>query len=90
MRGNKEHIFAVQFELTLSRKRRYERQILLTAKLFATSTSINGATGFDWILEIVSGSTITEMTSELEIAKAIQHLKKKEFPKVVGLISSSL
>lgn len=55
----------------------------MTAKLFASTVSSNTTSAFEWILEVVGASTVSEMTSELEIAKAIQHLKTKEFAKVI-------
>jgi len=54
----------------------------MTAKLFASAVSSNTTSAYEWILEAVEDSAIAEMTSELEIAKAIQHLKAKEFLKV--------
>ena len=55
---------------------------MLAAKLIAPVIDSNLSDGYDWIVETVKSSAHPDIASELEISKAIQFLKKKEFAQV--------
>src|SRR4051812_844716 len=55
----------------------------MAAKLIAPAIESSFSSGFDWVVETVKSSPSAEIASELEIAKAVQFLKVKDFSKVV-------
>ena len=59
-----------------------ERTILIAAKLIAPVIEMTFAVGFDWCIEKVKESQYSELSSELEITKALTFLKQKDIPKV--------
>lgn len=68
-----------------------ERFIILAAKLVAPNVEAPpvlteaGApsTGYDWVVDTIKNSPHADIAFELEIAKAVQFLKAKEFAKVI-------
>ena len=80
------------------RKRVAERRILLAAKLVALNSAgmgskANGALSssdqaFDWVVEVVKASPHTEMAFEIEISKAVQYLKTREFSRAIETLKS--
>ena len=64
------------------RKRAAERYMVMSAKLVAPTVEANFEQGFDWVIEMIRASPHAEIASELEIAKAIHHLKCKHFGRV--------
>ncbi|ORY40383.1 TPR-like protein [Rhizoclosmatium globosum] len=65
-----------------------ERFMILAAKLVAPSIESNFSAGFDNVIEIIKSSPHGEIASELEIAKAIQFLKSKDFSKAIDTLKS--
>ncbi|KAJ3118570.1 Intraflagellar transport protein 88 [Phlyctochytrium bullatum] len=51
-------------------------------ELIAPNIEISFSSGFDWVTEVIKASPHAEISSELEIAKAIQYLKSKDFKRV--------
>ncbi|KAJ3390058.1 Intraflagellar transport protein 88 [Entophlyctis sp. JEL0112] len=86
------------------RKRATERFLVLASKLIAPTIDANASTGFDIVIDIVKASSHAEIASELEIAKAIQYLRSKDFssaieslkafekkdPKLIGTAATNL
>ncbi|KAI8622191.1 hypothetical protein BC830DRAFT_1160095 [Chytriomyces sp. MP71] len=70
------------------RKKTAERFIVLAAKLVAPAIESNFSSGFDSIIDIIKASPHAEIASELEIAKAIQFLKTKDFSKAIETLKS--
>ncbi|KAJ3167375.1 Intraflagellar transport protein 88 [Geranomyces variabilis] len=60
-----------------------ERCIVLAAKLVAPSIENTFSVGYDWIVEAIKASPHAAIASEIEIAKAIQYLRAKDFTKAV-------
>ncbi|KAI8815627.1 uncharacterized protein EV422DRAFT_548801 [Fimicolochytrium jonesii] len=65
-----------------------ERCIVLAAKLVAPSIEADFAAGYDWIVETVKLSPNAAIASDIEIAKAIQYLKAKDFGKAVDTLKA--
>ena len=59
-----------------------DRAIILSAKLVAPNIDDAFANGYDWIIDTIKASPHAGIANELEIAKAIQFLKTKDFQKV--------
>lgn len=55
---------------------------MLAAKLIAPAIDQTFTEGYDWIVETIKTSTYSDIASELEISKAIQYLKQKDFIQV--------
>jgi intraflagellar transport protein 88 len=78
------------------RKRVSERYILLAAKLVALNGSESGRLssvaisdqGYDWVVQAIKASPHAEISFELEIAKAVQYLKTREFSKAIEALKS--
>lgn len=60
-----------------------EKSIMISAKLIAPVIENTFDEGFDWCLEVVKGSSHIELTNELDITRAIEYLKIKDFTKAV-------
>jgi intraflagellar transport protein 88 len=60
----------------------------LAAKLVAPNIESHFSSGFDSVTELIKASPHAEIASELEIAKAIQYLKTKDFPKAIETLKS--
>ncbi|KAI8909651.1 hypothetical protein EDD86DRAFT_190714 [Gorgonomyces haynaldii] len=86
------------------RRQQAHHYILLSAKLIAPVVEASFALGYDWVVEALKNSSNSDMASELEIAKSIHYLKKKDFgqaieclkqfekkePKLVGTAATNL
>ncbi|KAI8854413.1 hypothetical protein BC829DRAFT_190688 [Chytridium lagenaria] len=74
----------------IARERRLacERYLILAAKLVAPNIESSFSSGFDWVTEMIKASPHAEISSELEIAKAIQYLKTKDFKKAIETLKS--
>ena len=59
-----------------------ERCVMAAAKLIAPAIEQSFSAGFDWCVDCVKQSPYTELANDLEINKAIMHLKKKDFSQV--------
>ncbi|KAI9338744.1 hypothetical protein BDR26DRAFT_862707 [Obelidium mucronatum] len=70
------------------RSKAAERFMILAAKLVAPSIESDFSAGFDMIIDIIKSSPHAEIASELEIAKAIQFLKSKDFSKAIETLKS--
>lgn len=70
------------------RKRAAERYMVMSAKLVAPTVEANFEQGFDWVIEMIRASPHAEIASELEIAKAIHHLKCKHFGRAIETLKS--
>ncbi|KAJ3333439.1 Intraflagellar transport protein 88 [Blyttiomyces sp. JEL0837] len=70
------------------RTRAAERYIVLAAKLVAPNIESHFSSGFDTVTELIKTSPHGEIASELEIAKAIQFLKTKDFAKAIETLKS--
>ncbi|TPX74671.1 hypothetical protein CcCBS67573_g04058 [Chytriomyces confervae] len=70
------------------RKRAAERFMVLAAKLVAPAIESNFSSGFDAVIDMIKASPHAEIASELEIAKAIQFLKTKDFSKAIDTLKS--
>ena len=55
---------------------------MLSAQLIAPAIENTLSSGYDWILETLRASPHAEVACELEISKALQFLKQKDFEKV--------
>ena len=60
----------------------------MAAKLVAPNIETDFAQGFDTVTDLIKSSPHAEIASELEIAKAIQFLKTKDFSKAVETLKS--
>jgi hypothetical protein len=68
----------------------------LAAKLVALHSSDSGRMsnavisdqGYDWVVDAIKGSPHAEISFELEIAKAVQYLKTREFSKAIEALKS--
>lgn len=69
-------------KVLLLRQQSAERCIVLAAKLVAPSIESSFSLGYDWIVDTIKASPHAAIASEIEIAKAIQFLKAKDFSKV--------
>ncbi|KAG5460019.1 MAG: hypothetical protein BJ554DRAFT_7984, partial [Olpidium bornovanus] len=65
-----------------------ERYIVLAAKLIAPAIESSFAPGYDWVVDAIKASPASEIASELEIAKAIQYLKTKQFAEAIETLKS--
>ncbi|KAJ3294769.1 Intraflagellar transport protein 88 [Borealophlyctis nickersoniae] len=65
------------------RRKSAERYIILAAKLVAPNIENSFSAGYDWIVETIKSSPHADIGDELEIAKAIQFLKTKDFQKAI-------
>ncbi|KAI9106153.1 hypothetical protein DFS34DRAFT_574330 [Phlyctochytrium arcticum] len=74
----------------IARKRRQasERYIILAAKLVAPSIENTFSTGYDWITDLLKNSSHAAIASDIEIAKALQYLKAKEFSQAIETLKS--
>ncbi|KAJ3218850.1 Intraflagellar transport protein 88 [Dinochytrium kinnereticum] len=70
------------------RRRACERYLILSAKLVAPNIESSFSSGYDWVTEMIKASPHGEISSELEIAKAIQYLKTKDFKKAIETLKS--
>ncbi|KAJ3247283.1 Intraflagellar transport protein 88 [Chytriomyces hyalinus] len=62
--------------------------MVLAAKLVAPAIESNFSSGFDAVIDMIKASPHAEIASELEIAKAIQFLKTKDFSKAIDTLKS--
>lgn len=60
---------------------------MLSAKLIAPEICDSFTEGYDWIVESIKSSEHSDISSELEISKALQYLKEKDFAQVFRIIS---
>ncbi|KAJ3053393.1 Intraflagellar transport protein 88, partial [Rhizophlyctis rosea] len=70
------------------RRKAAERAIILAAKLVAPNIDDAFANGYDWIIDTIKASPHAGIANELEIAKAIQFLKTKDFQKAVDTLKT--
>jgi len=56
--------------------------------LIAPSIETDIIAGYEWILEQLKASTYLEAENEVEICKAIAHLKKKNIEKAIETLKS--
>jgi len=61
------------------------KYITLAAKLMAPIIESTVLAGYDWVLEALKAAEYPTIESELEIAKAIYFIKKKDFEKAIEL-----
>lgn len=71
-----------------TRRKAAERYITLSAKLIAPTLDTHPSLGYDWIIDTIKLSPHAEIGNELEIAKAIQFLKTKDFQKAVETLKA--
>ena len=69
-------------QLAIDRRKKIERYILFATKCIAPVIEESFAKGYDWTLELIRSSALSEMASELEIAKAMEYLKVKDYHQV--------
>ncbi|KAI8806826.1 hypothetical protein BJ742DRAFT_898538 [Cladochytrium replicatum] len=81
---NEDNLRAIARE----RKKSSERYILLAAKLIAPNIGTSFSNGYDWIVETIKASPHADIASELEIAKAIQFLKTRDFAKAIETLKA--
>ncbi|KAJ3102294.1 Intraflagellar transport protein 88 [Phlyctochytrium planicorne] len=74
--------------ISRERRRACERYLILAAKLVAPNIESTFSSGFDWVTEMIKASPHAEIASELEIAKAIQYLKTKDFKRAIETLKS--
>eukprot|EP00730_Choanoeca_flexa_P000004 TRINITY_DN10001_c0_g1_i2.p1 TRINITY_DN10001_c0_g1~~TRINITY_DN10001_c0_g1_i2.p1 ORF type:complete len:846 (+),score=200.15 TRINITY_DN10001_c0_g1_i2:326-2539(+) len=81
---------AVKDDRLRKRERRDRKQaeewIMLSARLIAPVIDGSFADGFDWCIEKVKTSIFSRLAAELEIHKALEFLKMKEFKKAIKLL----
>jgi intraflagellar transport protein 88 len=75
-------------EISRTRKKFAERYIILAAKLIAPSIDDDFNAGYDWMIDTLKSSTNSHMASELEIAKSVQYLKRKDFQTAIECLKS--
>jgi intraflagellar transport protein 88 len=64
------------------------KYISQVAKLMAPVIEKDTMTGYDWILETLKAADFPTIESEIEIAKAIYYIKRKEFDKSITVFKS--
>jgi intraflagellar transport protein 88 len=70
-------------QLAIDRRKKIERYVLLSTKLISPAIDSNFANGFSWAIDTVRSSPMAEIASELEIAKAMQYVKMKEYQQAI-------
>lgn len=65
-----------------------EKYIMTAAKLIAPAIESSFAVGFDWCVEMVKNSQYVELANDLEINKAIEYLRQKNFNKAVETLKT--
>ncbi|TPX47659.1 hypothetical protein SeLEV6574_g02544 [Synchytrium endobioticum] len=70
------------------KKTNTEKCILLAARLIAPAIGDEQSSGYDWVVESMKASTHLELARELEIAKALHFLKKKDFAQAIETFRS--
>lgn len=71
------------------RKRQSEANkfILTAAKLIAPGIDkVNFVTGYDWVIEQLNAQNYATIANEMEMAKAIMHLTRKDFDKALSVL----
>lgn len=65
----------------LENERHHEEEwcILTAAKLISPVIADNLSTGFEWTVDRIRNAGCTDLADDLEISKAVKHLKKREF-----------
>lgn len=53
--------------------------VLTAAKLISPAIADNLSSGFEWTVECIRNTGCTDLADDLEISKAVKHLKKREF-----------
>lgn len=74
----------------IERERRHEQDwcILTSAKLIAPVVGDSFSQGYEWCVEQIRGAGYTELASDLEINKAVKHLKKREFNEAIETLKT--
>lgn len=69
-------------------ERKHERDwcILVSAKLIAPTICDNFTQGYEWCLEQIRSAGYLDIANDLEIDKAVKHLKKREFSEAIGTL----
>ncbi|XP_071818911.1 intraflagellar transport protein 88 homolog isoform X2 [Apostichopus japonicus] len=70
------------------KKSAMEKCVMAAAKLIAPAIEQSFSAGFDWCVDCVKQSPYTELANDLEINKAIMHLKKKDFSQAIDVLKS--
>ncbi|RWS30890.1 intraflagellar transport protein 88-like isoform X1 [Leptotrombidium deliense] len=75
---------------SIQRELRQERDycIQTSAKLIAPVIGESLSQGYDWCVEQVRNAGYAEMANELEINKAVKHLKKRDFSEAIETLKS--
>uniref|UniRef100_A0A8C0WJX6 Intraflagellar transport protein 88 homolog n=1 Tax=Castor canadensis TaxID=51338 RepID=A0A8C0WJX6_CASCN len=66
-------------QMERERKAMAEKYIMTAAKLIAPVIETSFAVGYNWCVEVVKASQYVELANDLEINKAITHLKQKDY-----------
>ena len=64
------------------RKKEVDTVILTSAQLLAPVILTDYAAGYDWVIETLTNNNCLDLANQLEVAKAITFMKKKQFDKV--------
>ena len=62
--------------------------ILMSSKLIAPVIMNNFTSGYEWTVETIRSAGLTDLANELEIDKAVKHLKKREFKNAISTLKS--
>ena len=62
--------------------------ILMSSKLIAPVIMNTFTSGYEWTVDTIRSAGLTDLANELEIDKAVKHLKKREFKNAIATLKS--
>lgn len=62
--------------------------ILMSSKLISPVIMNNFTNGYEWTVDTIRSAGMTDLANELEIDKAVNHLKKREFKNAIATLKS--
>jgi len=87
--GNGSSSFDLLKEEVREREKAAKAYILNAAKLVAPALDPkNWVAGYDWLIAALRDSQFAPVASEIEIAKAIEYLKRKQFDKAIEVLKA--
>ncbi|XP_030613371.1 intraflagellar transport protein 88 homolog isoform X3 [Archocentrus centrarchus] len=75
-------------QMEKDRKALAEKYIMTAAKLIAPAIETSFAAGFDWCVDMLKSSQYVELANDLEISKAMTHLRLKDFNQAVETLKT--
>lgn len=74
----------------IERERKHEAEwcILIAAKLIAPVMGETFSHGYEWCVDQIRNSQYSDLANDLEINKAVKHLRKREFNEAIGTLKA--